>query len=136
MLLNVEGATGHLFPYLALGYVDVSINIPSLEINNEHYFLFVVPDTSYTSDVPVIIGTNILYPLKTNVDYKVISYCLTIHHGTENFSAWLCKIDNSLEMRACWLCSSLLDLKPYRYNATEPWLFHVLLMAKCSLITA
>ena len=71
MLLNVEGATRHLLPYL--GYVDVAINIPSLEMNNEHCLLLVVPDTSYNSDVPVIIGTNILYPLKTNVDHKVIS---------------------------------------------------------------
>jgi len=45
MLLDVEGATGHLLPYL--GYIDVSIEIPSLNLKNEHCLLLVVPDTSY-----------------------------------------------------------------------------------------
>jgi hypothetical protein len=71
MLLDVEGATGHLLPYL--GYIDVSIEIPSLHMTNDHCLLLVVPDTSYNNEVPVIIGTNILYPLKSNVSSKVIA---------------------------------------------------------------
>lgn len=71
MLLDVEGATGHLLPYL--GYIDVSIEIPSLNLKNEHCLLLVVPDTSYNRVVPVIIGTNMLYPLKHNVTNNVLS---------------------------------------------------------------
>ena len=130
MLLNVEGATGHLLPYL--GYVDVAINIPSLEMNNEHCLLLVVPDTSYNSDVPVIIGTNILYPLKTNVDHKVIS----LSDNTPWNRAFQCLALQDRQLsRNEGMLALLKSAKPYRYPVTELWSFHVLLMAKCSLIT-
>lgn len=67
-IINIEGVTGHLLPYN--GYIDVGLNIPMLGITNGQCLFLVVPDTQYTAQVPVIIGTNILTPIKDAVQQQ------------------------------------------------------------------
>ncbi len=57
-LIRVEGAGGHNLDYSS--YVEAEMKIPN-PYNAVFYALYlVVPDTFYNSNVPVLIGTNIL----------------------------------------------------------------------------
>ena len=61
-ILDIEGATGHSLPYD--GYIEARLRIPGLHINGPDALLLVVPDTNFNSTVPIIIGTNVIKPLK------------------------------------------------------------------------
>jgi hypothetical protein len=54
-------AEGSPLPYL--GYVEVSISV-TFQSDNMMVLLLVVPETDYYKSVPVVIGTNILRPIK------------------------------------------------------------------------
>ena len=56
-LLHIEGAAGQAVPYL--GYIEVSVNIPEIS-QEQDCLILVVPQTNYSSRVPLLIGTNIL----------------------------------------------------------------------------
>jgi hypothetical protein len=56
--------TGSPLPYL--GYVEVSISV-TFQSDNMMVLLLVVPETDYSKSVPVVIGTNILRPIKSSV---------------------------------------------------------------------
>lgn len=56
-VLKVEGAGGHNLPYA--GYTEARIAITGHQ-GNHPILLLVVPDTDYSSNVPLILGTNIL----------------------------------------------------------------------------
>lgn len=60
-ILNIEGAAGQKLPYL--GYVSMSLQIPSMNALEQECLFLVTPDTRYSEQVPVLLGTNILCPL-------------------------------------------------------------------------
>jgi hypothetical protein len=62
--LSVKVAEGSPLPYL--GYVEVSIYF-TFQSDNMMVLLLVVPETDYNKSVPVVIGTNILRPIKSSV---------------------------------------------------------------------
>ncbi len=60
-LLAVEGANGHLVPYL--GYIEVCIKFSKELIYSEpkiYTLALVIPEVSSSSEVPLLIGTNTL----------------------------------------------------------------------------
>ena len=61
-LLEIETATGNLLPYH--GYIESFIQIPGLQNFEATALFLIVPDTRFNRKVPVLIGTNILTPLK------------------------------------------------------------------------
>ena len=60
-LLQVEGAGGHGLSYL--GYTEASLRFPELGLET-NALLLVVPETTYHSRVPILIGTNVLQLLQ------------------------------------------------------------------------
>ena len=65
--INIECADGESLPYN--GYIQADIFAPNVT-DEEHplpCLLLVVPDTKYNSQVPVLVGTNILEPLMMQV---------------------------------------------------------------------
>ena len=61
---SVKVAEGSPLPYL--GYVEVIISV-TFQSDNMMVLLLVVPETDYNKSVPVVIGTNILRPIKSSV---------------------------------------------------------------------
>jgi hypothetical protein len=62
-VINIEGAGGHLLPYI--GYMTANVSFPgnpAEEPPTECFFL-VCPDTTFSSKVPVLMGTNIFCKL-------------------------------------------------------------------------
>lgn len=57
-LLRVQAAGGQFLQYL--GYVEVGVSFPDLGESIMDALLLVVPDTSYHSQVPVLVGTNLM----------------------------------------------------------------------------
>lgn len=60
-LLKIECAGGSLLPYL--GYIEIEVDVPELNVQGRSTVMLVVPETSYNKGVPVLLGTNILRPL-------------------------------------------------------------------------
>ena len=58
-LLKIECASGEYLPYL--GYIEANITIG--EDVSGCFPILVVPDTAYSADVPIVLGTNVLRPL-------------------------------------------------------------------------
>lgn len=58
-LLKIECASGEHLPYL--GYIEVELAIDN-DVSDS-FPLLVVPDTAYSTDVPMLLGTNVLRPL-------------------------------------------------------------------------
>ena len=63
--LDITVAGDHKLPYL--GYIEAELSVPRIGINSVSTLILVVPDTKYSSRVPILIGTNILEILKQNV---------------------------------------------------------------------
>lgn len=90
-LMNIEGAGGHQLRYLGFVRVDASFPVP-IDASIEA-LLLVVPDTAYTSRVPVLVGTNILNLVfdtgsleagssnDVPLAWKLASRCLVKHKG-------------------------------------------------------
>ena len=57
-LLELEGTGGSIILYL--GYVEVNLQIPSVKSYNEDILLLVIPTTTYSKKVPVIVGSKII----------------------------------------------------------------------------
>jgi len=66
--LDIEGAGGHKLPYL--GYIEVELAVPTLNIEPISCLILVTPDTNYSQTVPVILGTNILKRVMGNIEGK------------------------------------------------------------------
>ncbi len=60
-VLKVECAAGQHIPYA--GYIEAEMEIPGKDVLQMCLFL-VVPETEYSSSVPVLVGTNVLEPLQ------------------------------------------------------------------------
>ena len=60
-ILQVEGANGSRVPYF--GYVEVQLKVPDCLIDCSYIpaLFLIVPNTSYNSKTPVLLGTNVLY---------------------------------------------------------------------------
>ena len=57
--MEIKGAGDHTLPYK--GYIEISLHIPSQGKYAEHHALaLVVPQTTYHSRAPVLIGTNVM----------------------------------------------------------------------------
>ena len=69
-ILQIESASGDDLPYL--GYIEAHLEIPQLNIQENTHLFLVVPETKFSSRVPILLGTNALKPmmdvLKTNMD--------------------------------------------------------------------
>ena len=85
--LDLKGANGANIPYQ--GYVILDIAIPSSDSLSVSTPVLVVPDTKYSSSVPVVIGTNVLNHLRSSTDqsdtpevwqqaFSVLSHCHTV----------------------------------------------------------
>ena len=61
----VKGAGGHDIPYL--GVVETSTGCPNLELDGFQALMLVMPDTTYHSRVPVLLGTSVLNAMKDQV---------------------------------------------------------------------
>lgn len=60
-VLDIECASGTSLPYL--GFIEAEIgNVPGMDLKNRTFLLLVVPDSRYNSQVPILLGTNILIP--------------------------------------------------------------------------
>ena len=57
-LLELEGMGGAAIPYL--GFVEVNLQIPGIRNYNEDVLLLVIPTTTYSKTVPVMVGTKII----------------------------------------------------------------------------
>jgi hypothetical protein len=84
-LLTIQGAGGHNLPYL--GYIEVSFSFQNISEGNADYPFLIVPDTSFNRTTPILIGTNILKPVRQDL-YE--------HHG-EKFQQKV-SIPNSLQV--------------------------------------
>ena len=64
-LLRIECADGQLLPYL--GYIETELSMLEQEEGGEvstiTFLCLVVPDTAYNTEVPVLLGTNVLRPM-------------------------------------------------------------------------
>ena len=56
-LLGLEGTGGSAIPYL--GYVEVNLQILGIKNYNEDVLLLVIPNTTYSRKVPVMVGSKI-----------------------------------------------------------------------------
>ena len=72
-LLRVEHVGGGSIPYA--GYFEAEISIPVTTDQNfvENIPILVVPDTEYNSEVPLIIGTNFLKLLNSDLSIPILS---------------------------------------------------------------
>jgi transposase InsO family protein len=81
-ILKVEAATGHVLPYT--GYVKCYLSVKDLNISDITGLFLVVPDTSFSKNVPIIIGTNLLKSMNTgsnlpsNNPWKLAFQCLAL----------------------------------------------------------
>ena len=57
-LLELEGTRGSAIPYL--GYVEVNLQIPGIWNYNEDVMLLVIPTTTYSEKVSVMVGSEII----------------------------------------------------------------------------
>ena len=57
-LLMLEGMGGAAIPYLR--YVEVNLQIPGIKSYNENVLLLVIPTTTYSRTVLVVVGTKII----------------------------------------------------------------------------
>ena len=57
-LLELEGTGGAAIPYL--GFVEVNLQIPGITNYNEDVVLLVIPTTTYSKMVPVMVGSKII----------------------------------------------------------------------------
>ena len=48
-----------------MGFVVVKLSVPEFSSKTKTYLLLVVPTTTFSKDIPVLLGTNILCPLMT-----------------------------------------------------------------------
>jgi hypothetical protein len=64
-LLTIHGAGGHCLPYL--GYIESSFQIYGSNNSENSYPFLIVPDTIYNSSTPVLVGTNILKPIRDDL---------------------------------------------------------------------
>ena len=63
-LLELEGMGGAAIPYLR--YVEVDLQIPGIKGYNEDVLLLVIPITTYSKAVPVLVGTKIIDKAKSH----------------------------------------------------------------------
>jgi len=66
-ILTVVGASGQSLPYV--GMVTAKVSLPGADVDELGLFL-VMPETDFSRDVPVLIGTNILRPYKDTLQSK------------------------------------------------------------------
>ena len=83
--LSVKVAEGSLLPYL--GYVEVSIYV-TFQSDNMMVLLLVVPETDYNKSVPVVIGTNILRPIKSSVSDSHVKVPYNWDRAFFGFGCW------------------------------------------------
>ena len=57
-LLELEGTGGAAIPYL--GFMEVNLHIPGITNYNEDVLLLVIPSTTYSEIVPVMVGSKII----------------------------------------------------------------------------
>ena len=57
-LLELEGTGGSAIPYLE--YIEVNLQIPGIKGYNEDVLLLVIPTTTYSKKVPVMVGSKII----------------------------------------------------------------------------
>ena len=57
-LLELEGTGGAAISYL--GFMEVNLKIPGIANYNEDVLLLVIPTTTYSEMVPVVVGSKII----------------------------------------------------------------------------
>ena len=95
-ILQIEGAAGQLVSYL--GYIEVDIAIPGTSIEVFAPVL-VVPDTEYSKEIPLLIGTNVLKVIEEkkqdtgpNQIWKSSLECLVRNESSpSSFTVYACR---------------------------------------------
>ena len=82
-LLRVHGPVGNLLPYS--GYVELNIGVPVqdsiIELGNFPFLVF--PETRYSKDTPILLGTNILSSLTDKVKSMRKNSASQLHSSLE-----------------------------------------------------
>ena len=71
--LDISGANDSKVPYL--GYILLDISVPSLESASISVPVLIVPDTTYSVSVPLIVGTNVIRHLYTPDSQQDVPDC-------------------------------------------------------------
>ena len=84
-ILHIECADGEEMPYL--GYITVDLELPGTSTSNrpQHCLLLVVPDSTYNSSVPLLIGTNVLMVAMDDVKQR---FGVRFLQEAELFTPW------------------------------------------------
>lgn len=62
--LDISGANGAKVPYI--GYSILDITIPNVDLSSFSVPVLIVPDTKYSTSVPMIVGTNVLTHVRSS----------------------------------------------------------------------
>ena len=57
-IIGTRGYRGSAIPYL--GFVEVNLKVPGIKNYNEDVLLLVIPTTTYSETVPVMVGSKII----------------------------------------------------------------------------
>lgn len=100
-LLQVECASGQTMPYN--GYVVLNVHIPELGSITEDCLFLVTENTNFNSQVPILLGTNILH----NLMNKCVEY-----HGVRYMQSKMV----SSNWKTCFRCITLCDQQLKKKN--------------------
>ena len=86
-IVQVESATGHILQYK--GYVECTYSAIGLNLPDNTGLFLVVPETPFSANVPVIVGTNLLNCMTPTVrtqepstnPWKMAFQCLALQDG-------------------------------------------------------
>ena len=94
-ILQIEASGGHMLEYL--GYIEVNIGIPGTKVELWVPVL-VMPDTGFSKEVPVLIGTNVICEMRdSDLDtgsssiWKSSIACLVKDESAEDFTIYSCR---------------------------------------------
>ena len=86
-LIHIECADGNPLPYI--GYVEAELQVPKL--SNMSLLLLIVPDNNYNAHVPILLGTNCLYPMMNDCRNKNgVRFLQTARLTTPWYTAFRC----------------------------------------------
>ena len=90
-LLKIECADGNSLPYD--GFIEASIQVKGIPMEHtQHCIFLIVPESTYSKKVPVLIGTNIITELQQvcigNLGEKYLQNSALLHRGILHLDAW------------------------------------------------
>jgi transposase InsO family protein len=111
-IVNIEGGNGQSIPYL--GYIEATIQLDgsAAESPEASTLLFVCPDTGYSSQVPLLIGTNVLNRLLNSQSTSDLStQLLSMQHSIRRQESF-CEPGTGSLGAVTALCRRAIHVKP------------------------